>query len=72
MLKCGGTTDERGGALGLRSFGATRGLFPEAREAEVIARVKSDGDLRDEIYDKLGRPQSRVRPTRRAAREEAG
>ena len=40
----------------VRAVSAALGLpedyFPEVREAEVIARVKSDGALRDEIYDK--------------------
>lgn len=29
--------------------------FPEARESEVIERIKSDPKLRDKIYDQLRR-----------------
>jgi transcriptional regulator with XRE-family HTH domain len=30
-----------------------RGFFPESREAVVVEEVRRNGDLRDELYDRL-------------------
>ena len=36
-----------------RALGLPRDFFPEYRESAVIDRLRRDGDLRDELYDRL-------------------
>ena len=35
------------------ALGLPRDFFPEYRESAVIDRLRRDGDLRDELYDRL-------------------